>query len=70
MVQPSTEWMKFIPLESSMSCCHKQDFLFLSTPLTTETANLIDRRRQSLMKRGAGVINVGRAGYHGLHGVD
>ena len=38
------------------------DFLFVSTPLTTETANLIDRRRQSLMKPGAGVINVGRAG--------
>ena len=38
------------------------DFVFVSTPLTTETANLIDRRRQSLMKHGAGIINVGRAG--------
>ena len=40
----------------------RADFLFLSTPLTPETENLIDRRRQRLMKRGAGVINVGRAG--------
>lgn len=38
------------------------DFLLMATPLTPETENLIDRRRQSLMKPGCGVINVGRAG--------
>lgn len=38
------------------------DFLFVATPLTPETHKLIDRRRQSLMKPGSGVINVGRAG--------
>ncbi len=38
------------------------DFLIVATPLTDETRNLFDRRRQSLMKPGCGVINVGRAG--------
>lgn len=38
------------------------DFVFIATPLTPETRNLFDRRRQSLMKPGSGVINVGRAG--------
>ena len=38
------------------------DFVFVATPLTPETRNLFDRRRQSLMKPGSGVINVGRAG--------
>lgn len=38
------------------------DFVLVATPLTPETTNLIDRRRQSLMRPGCGVINVGRAG--------
>jgi phosphoglycerate dehydrogenase-like enzyme len=38
------------------------DFLLIATPLTPETRKLFDRRRQSLMKPGCGVINVGRAG--------
>ena len=37
------------------------DFLFISTPATSETRNLIDRRRLGLLKPGAGLINVGRA---------
>lgn len=37
------------------------DFVFVATPLTTETVNLLDRRRQSLIKEDAGIINVGRA---------
>jgi len=37
------------------------DFVFVSTPSTPETQNLIDRRRLRLMKPGAGLINVGRA---------
>ena len=39
----------------------RADFVFVATPLTTETRNLIDRRRQSLLKPGAGLVNVGRA---------
>jgi phosphoglycerate dehydrogenase-like enzyme len=37
------------------------DYIFMSTPNTTETLNLLDKRRQSLMKPGVGIINVGRA---------
>jgi glyoxylate/hydroxypyruvate reductase len=38
------------------------DFVLLAAPLTTQTKLLIDRRRIALMKRGAGFINIGRAG--------
>lgn len=38
------------------------DFLVIAAPLTQGTRNLVDRRALSAMKRGAGVINVGRAG--------
>lgn len=40
----------------------RADFVFVAMPLTPETRNLFDRRRQSLTKPGSGVINVGRAG--------
>ena len=40
----------------------QSDYVFVSTPLTEETRNLIDRRRLDLMKPGSGLINVGRAG--------
>ena len=36
------------------------DFVFVATPATTETVNLLGRHRLSLMKPGAGLINVGR----------
>ena len=36
------------------------DFVFVATPATAETINLLDRRRLSLIKRGAGIANVGR----------
>jgi phosphoglycerate dehydrogenase-like enzyme len=38
------------------------DFVVLAAPLTKDTEALIDRRRFALFKRGAGLINVGRAG--------
>jgi phosphoglycerate dehydrogenase-like enzyme len=38
------------------------DFLVLAAPLTRETRGLIDRERCKLLKRGVGVINIGRAG--------
>ena len=37
------------------------DFVLVTTPLTDETRNLIDRRRLGLMKPGAGLINISRA---------
>lgn len=39
----------------------RADFLFVSTPATPETRNLIDRRRIGLLNQGAGLVNVGRA---------
>ena len=37
------------------------DFVFVAVPVTPETHNLLDARRQGLMKPGAGLVNVGRA---------
>ncbi|MGI9319038.1 MAG: D-2-hydroxyacid dehydrogenase [bacterium] len=37
------------------------DYVFVVTPLTEETHNLLDRRRLGLLKRGAGLVNIGRA---------
>ena len=36
-------------------------YVFVATPLTPETRHLLDARRQALMTRGAGIVNVGRA---------
>lgn len=38
------------------------DFVVLAAPLTPQSQNLIDRRRIALMKPGAGLFNIGRAG--------
>jgi phosphoglycerate dehydrogenase-like enzyme len=38
------------------------DFIILAAPLTPETRNLLDRRRIGLLKCGAGLLNIGRAG--------
>ncbi len=40
----------------------RADYLFVATPLTLETRNLFDRRRLDLLKHGAGIVNIGRAG--------
>ena len=39
----------------------RADYVFVSTPATPETVGMFDRRRLSLMKRGAGIVNVGRS---------
>ena len=39
----------------------RADFVCVAVPLTPETRHLLDARRQGLMKRGAGMVNVGRA---------
>lgn len=36
------------------------DFVFVATPLTAETRNLLDKRRLDLLKPTAGLVNVGR----------
>ena len=37
------------------------DYVFVVTPLTKETRGLLDRRRLNLLKKGAGLVNIGRA---------
>jgi phosphoglycerate dehydrogenase-like enzyme len=37
------------------------DYVFVVTPLTDKTRNLLNRKRLGLLKRGAGVVNIGRA---------
>jgi phosphoglycerate dehydrogenase-like enzyme len=37
------------------------DFLIVTTPLTPETRGLIDKNRIGLLKKGCGVVNIGRA---------
>jgi len=39
----------------------RADFVFVATPLTAETRNLISRRRLDLLKPGAALVNIGRA---------
>ena len=36
------------------------DILFIAAPLTAETRGLIDRRALQMLRRGAGVVNIGR----------
>ena len=38
------------------------DFVVIATPLTPATANLVDATALKAMKKGAGLINIGRAG--------
>ena len=38
------------------------DFVFVVTPMTEETRNLLNGDRIKLMKKGAGLVNIGRAG--------
>ena len=48
--------------EALDSLLPQADFLLLTAPLTNETRGLIDGRRLALMKPGAGLINMSRAG--------
>jgi phosphoglycerate dehydrogenase-like enzyme len=57
---PDVEWM-FKPDEID-AALPQADFVVLATPLTQETATLLDRRRFALMKPGAAFVNIGRSG--------
>jgi phosphoglycerate dehydrogenase-like enzyme len=53
---------RMVPVTGLDSVLPEADFVVLATPLTPETQNLLDRRRIGLMKQGAGLFNIGRAG--------
>lgn len=59
-VHPDVDRM--VPLGALDSVLPEADFVVLALPLTQETHNLLDRRRIGLMKPGAGLFNIGRAG--------
>jgi phosphoglycerate dehydrogenase-like enzyme len=40
---------------------HQADFVIVTTPLTPETRNLLDRRRLDLLRPEAGLVNIGRS---------
>jgi phosphoglycerate dehydrogenase-like enzyme len=59
--KPLDEVDKMVPVSQLDQVLPQADYVFVVTPLTNETRNLLDRRRLSLLKQGAGVVNIGRA---------
>lgn len=60
MPHPDVE--RVVAVDALDSMLPDADFVVLATPLTPQTRHLIDRRRIGLMKKGAGFLNIGRAG--------
>jgi phosphoglycerate dehydrogenase-like enzyme len=52
---------KVVPTARLDSVLPQADFLVITTPLTSETRNLVNRERLDLLKPDAGVINIGRS---------
>jgi phosphoglycerate dehydrogenase-like enzyme len=50
-----------VPVEELDRVLPRGDFVFVVTPLTPETTNLLDARRLRSLKPGAGLVNIGRA---------
>jgi len=58
---PVDEVDEIFPVSQLDSVLPQADFVFVVTPLTSQTKNLINRERLDLMKPGAGLVNIGRA---------
>lgn len=50
-----------VPASKLDTVLPKADFLVVTTPLTSETRNLVSRERLALLKPEAGVVNIGRS---------
>ncbi|MFT7532217.1 MAG: phosphoglycerate dehydrogenase-like enzyme [Gammaproteobacteria bacterium] len=50
-----------VPVSRIDEVLPRADYVFVVTPLTNETRNLLDERRLNLLKPGAGIANIGRA---------
>jgi phosphoglycerate dehydrogenase-like enzyme len=59
---PHPEIDRMVAIDALDTVLPQADFIIVSTPLTPATRHLIDRRRIGLMKPGAGLFNVSRAG--------
>jgi phosphoglycerate dehydrogenase-like enzyme len=59
---PHPDVDRMVPLAELDAALPVADFVVVAVPLTPETCNLLDRRRIGLMKSGAGLLNIGRAG--------
>ena len=60
--RPVAEFDQVLTADRLGQVLPKADFVLMATPLTAETNNMLDRYHQSLVKAGAGIINLGRAG--------
>jgi len=60
--RPSSDVDEMYSAQAIDKALAQADFVLMATPLTPETRNLLDARRQSLIKPGAGLVNLGRAG--------
>ena len=58
---PVDEVDEIFPVSELDTVLPQADFVFVVTPLTDETRNLLSRERLSLLKPGAGLVNIGRA---------
>ncbi len=58
---PVDEVDEIFPVSKLDAVLPQADFVFVVTPLTGETRNLLSRERLSLLKPGAGLVNIGRA---------
>jgi phosphoglycerate dehydrogenase-like enzyme len=50
------------PVQQLAAAVRDADFIVIATPLTPETTGMVDRAVLESAKRGAGLVNVGRAG--------
>ena len=53
---------RIYPPERLATALKDADLLVIAAPLTAQSANIVDRAALAAMRRGAGVVNVGRAG--------
>jgi len=60
--RPVAEFDRVLTADRLDQVLPKANFVLMATPLTVETNNMLDRHHQSLVKVGAGIINLGRAG--------
>ncbi len=51
---------KVITIDKIESILMEADFLYLAVPETTETKNLINKKRLDMLKKSCGIVNIGR----------